>query len=93
MTHWREQARCRGLSVLFDGKEYRNEAVHICRRHCPVLAECAAWAARADLIEVTAGGEYWTCDRVVSTQTSDVLTVFHHAYCRAFRHDEEDEAS
>jgi hypothetical protein len=42
---WRDQALCLHLDPDFMfGARARAEALHICRRHCPVLNDCQAYA-------------------------------------------------
>lgn len=44
---WRTHAACLNLDPNFMfGARHRSESLHICRRHCPVLAQCEAHARR-----------------------------------------------
>lgn len=80
---WRQRALCRGRSNLFESSAYRSFAAHICRKHCPVLDECKAWAAGTSLREITAAGEYWTSFGRPSLHLQQDLVGQHNAYCRA----------
>jgi hypothetical protein len=44
--YWQHRAACAGRYDLFDAetRAMQQRAAHLCRRHCPVLAECTAMA-------------------------------------------------
>lgn len=40
---WMADAACLGLAEVFESRDHRPQALHICLFHCPVRPECAAW--------------------------------------------------
>lgn len=53
---WQKRAACRlDPDMWFDGAA-RADAVHVCRRHCPVLAECKEWADSVETVGGVFGG-------------------------------------
>lgn len=59
---WQRHARCRAVGDpdLWSRPAGFAWAVHECLRHCPVLAECAAWAEDCGEWEgIVVGGQRW----------------------------------
>lgn len=73
---------CRADPGLFDGQATAREARHVCRHHCPVLAECEEWAVGARLTFVTAGGIAWNSDGTKRVMGMGA-TAHHSTACRA----------
>jgi hypothetical protein len=46
---------CQGRSDLFDDPDRTNEARAVCKRECPRLIECRAWALHTDVAGVCGG--------------------------------------
>jgi hypothetical protein len=68
---WRDQALCLHLDPDFMfGARARAEALHICRRHCPVLNDCQAYAQalRPAPTDCVMGGVAWRlyADRITT---------------------------
>lgn len=67
--HWTTQAECRHNPDAFfagDGQAHwrPREALHVCRAHCPVLAQCGAYAQTqtpADRVSLILGGVAYDC--------------------------------
>lgn len=58
---WVLRAACRSEDPdLFFRESSRLEALHVCRRHCPVLAECKADAAAFPPRHAVQAGEAWS---------------------------------
>jgi hypothetical protein len=55
---WMEDSACRGRYDIFDGVSAREirDALHLCRRHCPVLAECHAAREALNPRGIVSGG-------------------------------------
>lgn len=60
---WWSRGACRSEDPeLFFRESDRSEALHICRRHCPVLAECKADARALSPRHGVQAGEAWTAN-------------------------------
>lgn len=91
MSNWREKAECRAYPELFFDRVHRNVAGHICRSHCPVIADCREWAVAAQLSEVTAAGEFWTLRSTPPVEMSAEAMRRHNPYCRSLGRAAEEE--
>jgi hypothetical protein len=56
VTDWQEQGLCRSDVELFTRVETQQDAIHTCRRHCPVLRDCELWARGQPWVSVVVGG-------------------------------------
>lgn len=67
---WRQQALCRHDPDLFTtawrdgpGRARAGQAIHVCLRHCPVLADCEALAAQERPRGIVQAGQRWPVDK------------------------------
>lgn len=94
MRDWTRQAACRHFPELFCDSGHQKDAVHICRQHCPVLAECAAEAAGQRNVEIVVGGEAWGANGQLSERLHGFGDVkLHNPYCRKLPQLDGDEAA
>lgn len=82
--NWLNHVACRPFPELFFGKEYQKDALHICRYHCPVAAQCHADSIQRLNIDCVVGGQaYGNNGEVLTNYGGRGEVVLHNPYCRA----------
>ncbi len=84
---WSKKAACKGTDELFFDARQRRQALHICRFHCPVAAECHAESRARRNVEVVVGGVAYgfTGEVIAGLYGGSGSIDEHNGYCQALR--------